>query len=94
MAPFLDDENETWGNELRRVSTMFMNLGISMEYLNSAASINKEDCRKLQSVFAAIQKEIFQKEGTINKFLVDDKGTTLVAAFGLSPLAHENDATR
>jgi class 3 adenylate cyclase len=94
VAPFLDEEHETWGNELRRVSTVFMNLGISMEYLNSSSSINKEACNKLQNVFATVQKEIFDKEGTINKFLVDDKGSTLVAAFGLPPLAHENDAIR
>jgi adenylate cyclase 10 len=30
----------------------------------------------------------------VNKFLVDDKGSTLVAVFGLPPLAHEDDATR
>ena len=28
------------------------------------------------------------------EFLMDDKGSTLLAVFGLPPLAHENDATR
>ena len=37
---------------------------------------------------------MFDYEGTINKLLVDDKGVTMLAVFGLPPLAHENDATR
>ena len=42
----------------------------------------------------ATKRSVFQFEGTINKFLVDDKGSTLIAVFGLPPFAHENDATR
>ena len=37
---------------------------------------------------------MYDYEGTINKFLIDDKGSTLIAVFGLPPLAHENDGTR
>jgi hypothetical protein len=37
---------------------------------------------------------IYQYEGSINKFLMDDKGSTLLAVFGLPPLSHEDDATR
>src|SRR5262249_47416294 len=33
-------------------------------------------------------------EGTVYQLLTDDKGTTLVAAFGLPPRAHEDDAGR
>ena len=41
-----------------------------------------------------VQDSVYMYEGTINKFLVDDKGSTLIAVFGLPPLAHENDASR
>jgi class 3 adenylate cyclase len=49
---------------------------------------------QLQQVYAAVQEEIYALEGTINKFIMDDKGSTVIAAFGLPPLAHDNDATR
>ncbi len=43
---------------------------------------------------AAPQMAVYQYEGSINKFLMDDKGSTLLAVFGLPPLSHEDDATR
>src|SRR5205807_2420629 len=33
-------------------------------------------------------------QGSLNKFLMDDKGSTVIAVFGLPPLAHEDDAVR
>ena len=33
-------------------------------------------------------------QGSVNKLGVDDKGTTMVAAFGLPPVAHEDDGVR
>lgn len=50
--------------------------------------------QKLQDAFALVQKCIYEYEGTINKFLVDDKGSTVIAAFGLPPVTHENDPVR
>ena len=43
---------------------------------------------------AVPQMAVYQYEGSINKFLMDDKGSTLLAVFGLPPLSHEDDATR
>ena len=42
----------------------------------------------------AVQACCYWYEGSVNKFLMDDKGSTLIACFGLTPFAHENDATR
>merc|ERR1711965_926189 len=39
-----------------------------------------------------MQRRIYSYEGTIRQFLVDDKGTVLIANFGI--VAHENDAER
>ena len=36
-----------------------------------------------------MQLVIFQYEGIVRQFLVDDKGTVLIAAFGVPPLSHE-----
>ena len=37
---------------------------------------------------------MYQFEGALNKFLMDDKGSTLIAVWGLPPLSHDNDPTR
>ncbi len=42
----------------------------------------------------AVQRAIYRYEGSLNKFLVDDKGFTLLSVFGLPPLAHEDDPER
>ena len=42
----------------------------------------------------ALQTALYRYEGSINKLNVDDKGVTLVAALGLPPLTHEDDAAR
>lgn len=41
-----------------------------------------------------MQTAVYQYQGTIRQFIVDDKGTVLIAAFGLPPLGHEDDALR
>jgi adenylate cyclase 10 len=33
-------------------------------------------------------------EGSLNKLLMDDKGSTLIVVFGLPPMAHQDDAIR
>ncbi len=72
-----------WLAELRRVTVLFVRLPDPAADLSAA-----------QELFAALQTIVYRYEGTINKSSVDDKGTTLVIAFGLPPLAHEDDAAR
>jgi len=86
-------DDEKWGNELRKVCVMFVNLGIKEQQLLAAARY-EEACEDVHQVLCVVQKSIYQYEGAINKFLMDDKGSTLVACFGLPPGAHENDASR
>ncbi|HMA38211.1 MAG TPA: adenylate/guanylate cyclase domain-containing protein [Chloroflexia bacterium] len=74
-----------WLAELRRVTVMFVNL----PDLDEATSLVQA-----QALMVALQTDLAHYEGTINKLGVDDKGTTLVAAWGLPPLAHEDDAVR
>ena len=46
-------------------------------------------------VVQSVQLELYNFEGTLCRFIVDDKGTGILAAFGLPPYAqHENDAVR
>ncbi len=83
----LPDSTAHWHAELRRVSTLFIHLpGLHPE---SPASLDL-----LQSIMMALQKTIFGFGGAINKWTVDDKGISLLAIFGLPPLAHEDDPRR
>ena len=47
-----------------------------------------------QAVFGAVQRGIYTFGGSINKLLVDDKGTSVVALFGLPPLVHADAPAR
>jgi class 3 adenylate cyclase len=48
----------------------------------------------LQLAMAAVQPILQQYEGSLKEVIVDDKGLTLVAVFGLPSLAHEDDPAR
>jgi class 3 adenylate cyclase/tetratricopeptide (TPR) repeat protein len=76
-----------WLAELRRVTVLFLNL----PDLRHAVPGEMEQA---QAIMQALQVALYRYEGSINKLNVDDKGVTLVAALGLPPLAHEDDAAR
>ncbi|NJM75093.1 MAG: guanylate cyclase, partial [Acaryochloridaceae cyanobacterium RU_4_10] len=50
--------------------------------------------QQAQDAMIALQQSLYHYEGSINKISIDEKGATLVAALGLPPFAHENDAER
>lgn len=83
-------DQETWGSELRRVSVLFVNLGLKEHDLLASAKYD-DAMRRCHDVLVAVQRSVYQYEGSINKFLMDDKGSTLIAVFGLPPFTHEND---
>lgn len=73
--------------ELRRVSVLFVNirgLDLPADEIFEAA----------QAGTLATQRALFHYEGSLNKLLVDDKGCSLIVAFGLPPFAHEDDPLR
>ncbi|MFL5586808.1 MAG: adenylate/guanylate cyclase domain-containing protein [Ktedonobacteraceae bacterium] len=74
-----------WLGELRRVTVLFVNLP-DLTYTTPLA--------QAQTIMRALQTALYRYEGSVNKLSVDDKGVTLVAALGLPPLAHEDDAIR
>ncbi len=76
-----------WLGDLRRVSVMFLNLP-GMDYGAEGA------LDFISTIINAIQNILQVYEGTLNKFLVDDKGSTLVIGFGLPPFSHEDDSVR
>ena len=81
----LDAGQSGWLAELRRATVIFVNLP-HLDY-----DISLENGHILMRT---LQTAVYRYEGSINKLSVDDKGVTLIAAFGLPPLAHEDDAIR
>lgn len=77
----------SWLAELRGVSVLFVNLPALAEPENLALE-------RVQQIMQALQAAVYRYEGSINKLSVDEKGLTLVAALGLPPLTHEDDAFR
>lgn len=81
----LEAGQTSWLAELRPVSVIF----VSLPGLNHETPIDLA-----QSAMVGLQTSLYHYEGSINKLSVDDKGVTLLAAMGLPPLAHEDDAAR
>ena len=86
-------EDEVWGNETRRVAVIFVNLGLTEQHLLASALYN-DAMEQVHGVLVAVQKSVYTYEGSVNKFLMDDKGSTLIACFGLPPLPHKDDSLR
>ncbi|GAA5528349.1 adenylate/guanylate cyclase domain-containing protein [Herpetosiphon gulosus] len=74
-----------WLAELRHLSVMFINVP-ALSFFTTLEQV--------QAAVSALQTVIFRYEGSIDKLSVDDKGVSLLAAFGLPPLSHRDDAER
>ena len=83
----LDAGQGGWLAELRRLSVLFINVPL--------LDLDGPDAgpRALE-VVRIVQSRAYLHEGSLNKLSMDEKGPTLIAAFGLPPLAHKDDATR
>lgn len=81
----LDAGQSGWLAELRRVTIIFANLP-DLDYAMPLA--------QAQAVMQTLQRAVYRYEGSVNKLSVDDKGVTFIAALGLPPLSHEDDAAR
>ncbi|XP_063934150.1 adenylate cyclase type 10-like isoform X3 [Zophobas morio] len=73
-----------WMAELRRVTVMFVQL------TNLTFTGRDEETDKLQHSFTHMQSAIYDYSGIIRQFIIDDKGSVLVAAF----FQHEDDPVR
>ena len=72
-------------NEMRGVSVVFISL--------SGLDVATEPAMA-QRICAAVQNACRATEGQLNKFMVDDKGSAFLCAYGLPPLVHTDDAAR
>ena len=89
ILPYLEFNQEGWSSEIRRLSILFVNLGI-----NLSDSKTTQGLERIQVVIETVQKVMYSNQGSLNKLLMDDKGSTLIVVFGLSPMAHQDDPIR
>jgi class 3 adenylate cyclase len=76
-----------WVAELRCVTALFVNLpGFDVS--------GEEGLARLQRTTLAVQECLFRFEGMLDKFVVDEKGLSLLCTLGAPPLSHEDDAVR
>jgi class 3 adenylate cyclase/tetratricopeptide (TPR) repeat protein len=81
----LEAGHREWLAEYRLVTLLF----IKLPKLSDADSLEQA-----QTMIQAVQQSLYRFEGSFNKISVDDKGATVLAAFGLPPFAHEDDPER
>lgn len=76
-----------WLGELRRLAVLFLSLpAVDPDSPGALA--------RMQELLVAVQESIYRYDGSINKIAVDEKGASLVTAFGLPPLSHADDPVR
>ena len=95
VMPYLQNKNsEFWLPEFRRVTTLFVNLGVEVSGdLKNAANL-KSLTSKLKGAFRVVQECAERYEGSINKVFFEKDKVNLLVIFGLPPFAHGDDAKR
>eukprot|EP00049_Salpingoeca_infusionum_P025916 m.22608 g.22608 ORF g.22608 m.22608 type:complete len:1508 (+) comp8402_c0_seq1:777-5300(+) len=80
--------------EMRTVSVLFA----QYEGINLSAKDSQSGCAKAidegQKLMLHVQQAIYTWEGSINKFIIDDKGLLVLCVFGLPPMKHPDDGKR
>jgi hypothetical protein len=77
----------TYVNEMRNISTIFIS--------GSGVDVStEENAQVAQDLMTSLQRICYAGEGTLNKFVIDDKGMLFLMVFGLPPLVHTDDPTR
>jgi class 3 adenylate cyclase/tetratricopeptide (TPR) repeat protein len=82
----LEAGQDDWLGEFRELSLLFAGVAI--------AEGSPRDPARLHEGVIAIQRVLADYRGSIYSLAVDDKGTSLIAAFGLPPLAVQEPAAR
>ena len=86
VKKYLNIEKEPWCQEIRLVSSMFLNIKVDLSQLK-----DENDYMKVQVIINTVQRCIYRTRGALNKFLMDDKGSVMLVAWGLPPLSSRND---
>ena len=69
------------------ITIMFIKLGFNF---SKFANKDQDKYEYLQEIIYIIQQCIYSNKGSLNKFLMDDKGSVVLLAWGLPPFSSEN----
>lgn len=73
IMPYIEVNNETYAGETRKLSVMFASLGVDLSSAKTSEGMNR-----IQLIVTNIQKIVYRMEGSLNKLVMDDKGSTLI----------------
>jgi len=93
LAGALDANAVAYPEEMRRVSVIFLSIA-GLDPFDAASAGDPTAMsggRMSQLLMRLFQRSVYALEGSVNKFLVDDKGVLLLIVFGLPPLIHLAD---
>ena len=94
VVPHLKMPEQAWVGELRQVTIMFLSLPFDATDIKNIQESQGRVLKDIHDAIRSLQSIIYKYQGSLNKFLVDDKGSTVMAVFGLPPVAHRNDPER
>jgi len=83
----IDAGQAAWLAEFRRTTVVFANV-------HGIGDVTADTLQLLQGITQQAQRVIGRYGGWLKEITMDDKGTTLVACFGVPPLTHEDDPAR
>lgn len=89
ISLYLDIEKEIWSKEIRMLTIMFLNLKVDLSQTK-----NDEGIHRIQDIVRTVQRCVYRTKGSLNKFLMDDKGSVMLIAWGLPPLSAADDHLR
>ena len=87
VAAWLDSDSAAWCAELRRVTVTFVGIG-GLDY-HDASTLGR-----LQETIVCIESSRQHFGGSINQFMVDDKGTVLLIVHGVPPHSYQDNELR
>ena len=89
ISIYLELEKERWSKEIRALTVMFLNLKIDLSHTKS-----EEGLIRIQNIVKDVQRCIYLTKGSLNKFLMDDKGSVMLVVWGLPFLSDVDDSSR
>ena len=89
ITGYLDIEQENWCKETRLLTIMFIQLSVDLKDTETL-----KGREKIQNVVSTVQVCVYKTRGSLNKFLMDDKGSVMLCCWGLPPFSTADDSVR
>jgi class 3 adenylate cyclase len=86
---YLEIEKELWSKEIRMLTIMFLNLKVDLSQTK-----NEQGMNRIQDIVRTVQRSVYRTKGSLNKFLMDDKGSVMLIVWGLPPYSNPDDPVR